>query len=134
KVESTGGCVPGSSEQFLTDQVLCDLGPTVTLVVDTLACLTWWFRRGLDHCAGSARQSDGIRFDVEIGNAQRFHGLLLRRHDSLEGWVPRFVDFLAHAHHCGEVRLKVRDALFRLTLGSHVVAVNTHFAGKGDLR
>jgi len=41
----------------------------------------------------------GARIQTEVGDAQRFDGLLLGRHDALEARVARLGDLLGHRDH-----------------------------------
>src|SRR6056297_503586 len=93
------------ARSFLDELVLGEVGgksacPVAFIGDDGAGCLSRTCGE-IANVAPGGRLADGRGFEPEIGDADRFHRLLLRRHDPLEGRVARFVDLLHHAHHSG---------------------------------
>ena len=67
-----------------------------------------------------------------VGERQRGHRLLLRRHDPLERRVPRLVDLLAHAHDRRQLGRQHRHAVVGLPPHRHRAALDRRPRGRGS--
>src|SRR5690606_10988385 len=122
------------SDDLLGHQVLGDLRATVAFVGDLLTGGPRRLRRRLQDGGPGIGEAELGRVDVEVGDGQGLHRLLLGGHDALERRVARLVDLLGHADHGGQVGLEVGDAVLGLTVDLDGVALDRHGTGVGELR
>src|SRR4051794_27003676 len=120
-------------DDFLSNQVLGDLGAAVALVGDLLARGLRRLRNRRGDLGAGVRDAYLVSLDTDLGQRQRRNFLLLGGHDALEGREARLVDLLGDADHGGQRRLDGEQSVVGLTLAGDLAALDRDLAQVGQL-
>src|SRR5208282_5210194 len=91
-----------ASDELARGEEFGRLDAAVALVLDDHPGLAARQLGVIDHLRGRAAEPDRGRVDARVGEAERLHRLLLRRHDALERRVAWLVNLLDHADRRGK--------------------------------